>query len=937
MSVSDPAVQGRLTVTPNGFFATILTHQGMVDIHPLDLNNPLLHKVTYEADLEGFECGVSGFSGAAPGDEKSAVSNGTTRRTYDLAIVTTGEFHDANGGNVPAATAVVTATMSGIQAIYDRELAVRFMLLTPFVYTNFNTDLFDPNSGLERTTMAAQAVAANFAANTYDIGHAFHDEDQAPAAHEGGGIANLGVICSTATEGTGFARAGGWSGSFSNTGNGWIRLASHEFGHMFGMNHTFNGNGNGCNTGNLSFNTAYEIGSGTTIMSYNGSCGAGQNIPGVGVSDNYFHTNSLTSAVAEIASETCHTALVTGNTPPVVNANTCGGTFTIPKSTPFRLTGSGADADGDVIYYAWEQYDEDGAGVNPTHGFIGATAAASNLAPLFRSYPPTISPTRTFPNMNLVVANSYASDFEPLPSVARTLNFRLFGRDWNANGGGIHCSPLAVTVSNDGPFSVTAPIGNETLTAGTNFTVSWSVANTNNAPVNCASVNIRLSVDGGLTFPYTLAAATPNDGSQSVAIPLGVANSTTARMMVECASNTCVVFFDISNENFNLTSACNTAGSNVCPPSALSAAAGNAALNLGLNRFYGAPLNSQTFNMANGDPSINISSLNVAGNGCIWQFWNNEYKTQGFVVSTTGSYSFSVSGSANLGIVVIYDAATFNPAAACTGFITSNALELPNGQTTVGGSATATLTACTPYILVATNLNAATPFSTTVTVSGAGLAYQNNTAPGVNYSYTYAAVNTVNGLVAAVSSTSNFTALAAGSYNVHGASYYSGAGPNPATVNPANWVGQTPAAIIASGACVLFSDNFKPVTVTGGGGCTPPVVNAPTVTQPTCPTPTGTIVVNATGGGTLEYSVNGGTNWQASATFSGLAAGSYTLVVRLQANPTCLTNYANNPVVLNAASGCCTAPVVNAPTVTQPTCALPTGTIVVNATGGGTR
>ncbi|MCB0517896.1 MAG: hypothetical protein KDD27_03095, partial [Saprospiraceae bacterium] len=86
-------------------------------------------------------------------------------------------------------------------------------------------------------------------------------------------------------------------------------------------------------------------------------------------------------------------------------------------------------------------------------------------------------------------------------------------------------------------------------------------------------------------------------------------------------------------------------------------------------------------------------------------------------------------------------------------------------------------------------------------------------------------------------------------------------------------------------------------------GCTPPVVTAPTVTQPTCAVPTGTIVVNATGGGTLEYSVNNGTNWQASNTFSSLAAGSYTIKVRLQANPTCMASYGMNPVVLNAPTG----------------------------------
>jgi len=79
-------------------------------------------------------------------------------------------------------------------------------------------------------------------------------------------------------------------------------------------------------------------------------------------------------------------------------------------------------------------------------------------------------------------------------------------------------------------------------------------------------------------------------------------------------------------------------------------------------------------------------------------------------------------------------------------------------------------------------------------------------------------------------------------------------------------------------------------------------VTTPTVTQPTCAVPTGTIVVNATatGGGTLEYSIDNGSNWQSSVTFSGLAAGNYDLKVRLQTSQTCEVAYASNPVVLTA-------------------------------------
>lgn len=113
----------------------------------------------------------------------------------------------------------------------------------------------------------------------------------------------------------------------------------------------------------------------------------------------------------------------------------------------------------------------------------------------------------------------------------------------------------------------------------------------------------------------------------------------------------------------------------------------------------------------------------------------------------------------------------------------------------------------------------------------------------------------------------------------------------------------------------------------------PPVVSAPTVTQPSCDPATGTIVVNATGSGSLEYRLNTG-NWGNSNTFSGLAAGDYAISVRLAVDNTCVTDYDANPVVINTAP---TAPTVSAPVnVTQPTCGTPTGTIVVNASGSGT-
>jgi hypothetical protein len=68
--------------------------------------------------------------------------------------------------------------------------------------------------------------------------------------------------------------------------------------------------------------------------------------------------------------------------------------------------------------------------------------------------------------------------------------------------------------------------------------------------------------------------------------------------------------------------------------------------------------------------------------------------------------------------------------------------------------------------------------------------------------------------------------------------------------------------------------------------------------------PTGTIAVNASGNGTLEYSINGGSTYQASSVFSDLAPGTYNIRVRLQSAPSCVGVYPS-AVVLDPATGCC--------------------------------
>jgi hypothetical protein len=155
-----------------------------------------------------------------------------------------------------------------------------------------------------------------------------------------------------------------------------------------------------------------------------------------------------------------------------------------------------------------------------------------------------------------LVGGDAGANTEALSSVARTLNFRVTVRD-NApysptlpEIGQTQFADVAVTVNaTAGPFAVTAPNTAVSWGASTAQTVTWSVNNTNVAPIDCAAVNILLSTDGGNTFS-TLLSNTPNDGTEVVTLPSTL--STTARIKIEAVGN---IFFDISNTNFTIGTA----------------------------------------------------------------------------------------------------------------------------------------------------------------------------------------------------------------------------------------------------------------------------------------------------------------------------------------------------------------------------------------------
>ena len=450
--------------------------------------------------------------------------SGGNLRTYRLALAGTGEYTAFHGGTVADGMAAMVTSMTRVNGVYERDLAITMEMVGNndlLVYTNGGTDPYSNGNGGAMLSQNISTCNSVIGSANYDIGHVF--------STGGGGVAYLGVPCTA-------NKAGGVTGQGAPVGDPFdIDYVCHEMGHQFGANHTQN---NSCNRVG---SAAFEPGSASTIMGYAGICAPNLQSN----SDDHFHNHSYNEMIAYSTTgdgNTCPVITATGNNIPTVDAGIGG--FTIPHSTPFELTAVGSDADaGDVLTYNWEEYDLGPA----TAGGDNTLSNPSGNQPTFRSWPSSTDPTRVFPRIQDLVNNTTVIG-EYIPDYTRDFNFRCTVRDNQAGAGGANDDQITFEMTGTaGPFLVTAPNTAVTYPGNTIQTVTWDVANTDAAPVNCSNVDIYLSTDGGFTYPSLLVSNTPNDGSQTVLIPAG--ETSTARIKVK-ASNS--IFFDISNTNFNI-------------------------------------------------------------------------------------------------------------------------------------------------------------------------------------------------------------------------------------------------------------------------------------------------------------------------------------------------------------------------------------------------
>ncbi|WP_435135258.1 reprolysin-like metallopeptidase [Formosa sp. A9] len=547
VGIDDKTATMRFSVTPFGLHVFSLSgKRSSLFIDPFTTDGKqymVYERASIQGDLQDFECltdeSVDLYSLKNDVSRVDAAYNtDKILRTYRLALscnakygalfagVGTGEEKKAN---IQAQMAI---TMNRVNEIYERDLAITLIFIDrndELIYYNVNTDPWEN----EFNTKTQQVISTTLGDESlYDIGHNFNTS--------GGGSAGcLSCVCVDAVEPfTGsFSKGRGFTGTPNPVGDAFdIDYVAHEMGHQFGGYHTMNTcsrSGNGA--------TEVEPASGSSIMGYAGICGDNNVQANTDAHFNYVNIRDINNNIQPQGNSSCGAQTPLDNVPPVANA---GKDYSIPVSTPYVLTGTATDADGtETLTYNWSQNDPE------TAPAAGAPQSNWAVGPLYRSHLPTDSPSRYMPSLSDVVAGNLTPTWEVTPAVARTLNFAFTVRD-NGSGfpvgiGQTHADVMTVTVVDGTPFTVANPNAATTWYVNTNYKVKWNVGETNKAPIDCKTVNIKLSTDGGYTYPITLASNVENNGEASVLIP--DVTGTQCRIMVEAADN---IFYDISNADF---------------------------------------------------------------------------------------------------------------------------------------------------------------------------------------------------------------------------------------------------------------------------------------------------------------------------------------------------------------------------------------------------
>lgn len=526
----------RLDINDNNFHAAIMHNGKMTYIDPYFEDNTVYAAYVDEslANYGGINCGTlhkeieqrnEGFS------YRKGSGSEIEFRKFRYAVSCTGEF-GKRAGSKEAALAEITTHTNRINLIFEQELSTQLVLvdgLEKVMFLDPETDRYaDTKSGKAMIDLNTAVMKDSIGIDNFDIGHLYN------TSCDVGGIAYVGSLCNDPL------KAGALTCAANQNVNYFVLVTAHELGHQFSALHTMNN----CQGKNESTGSAFEVGSGSTIMSYAGLCGANNVQSG---SDSYYHSHSLkqlyTHSRIESKAGKCAEKTSINNFEPEIETMTDG--KYIPTQTPFVLTGTGKDKnEEDVLSYTWEQMN-----LGPS----SPLGKPEGNAPRFRSFTPTPSGERIIPAPRNILIN-FQPLTEKLSTESQDLRFNFVVRDNHVGGGTATWDATIIKTlkyGEEGKYQIESFNSSKSLKPGELVNLEWTVGNTLDTRIGADYMDLYLFEGSSSDFSFDnmtlLAEGITNNGAYSFNMPAKVIKK--GRFVLRGHDN---IFFDVNNQNFRV-------------------------------------------------------------------------------------------------------------------------------------------------------------------------------------------------------------------------------------------------------------------------------------------------------------------------------------------------------------------------------------------------
>jgi hypothetical protein len=441
---------------------------------------------------ESVKCFTSTSNNFQPLDKSLTISSNDSLSVFRLALSATGEFTDFHGGEISKVLSVMLKMVNLVNAVFERDLGVRFVLIDrsdDLIFQFANADPFTKGNESSENQQLLDRIIGDV---NYDIGHVLGGLQTVS-------IGKIGSVCQKGEKGRGVSTAlvpDGISFIFD--------YFSHELAHQLGGNHTFNSVI--CNAQRNPL-TAWEPGSGMSILGYPGLC----------KSDNLglhvlprFHSGSveeISNLLMSMAYQFCGVKVSRSNRK--VSTLDIENTY-LPRNTPFLLHPLTSDS---TSWFSWESIDI---------GFPMSLNSISGNSPNIKMTELKSNTFRSFPGMDSLVKmvnepGVILADYE------RDMSLRLVRR-FESN---LFWQPFNLSVkANMGPFTLVKPKEDVIYSADEPIQVEWLPANTFLPPLYADKVDIFLVDVANPDALIFLKRNVPNLGKYSLFINENIKNAT---------------------------------------------------------------------------------------------------------------------------------------------------------------------------------------------------------------------------------------------------------------------------------------------------------------------------------------------------------------------------------------------------------------------------